>query len=376
MKQRVYYVVGGGTSGHVNPALSIAEAIQDRDPNSKIVFFVTKDGVEFEMIKKAGFPYQIIEASRLPNSAKKIFSFTKSSCSGYRSCIRILNEDRPSVVIGTGGFVCAPLLLAAMRLKIPYLIHEQNAFPGKANRFFAKKAKAVCISFNSSKEHFKNTSNIHLTGNPVRKIFFEMQSEEARRRLEISSKKFIVLIIGGSLGANSINQAILNLFKSNMWQELKTEYPELTLIMSTGNRNYADLKNELSIYENEDFVMNSYLDTTLWLPASDLYIGRSGASACFEAAATATPAIFIPYAIAADNHQFFNAKSFVDRNAATMIEEKDFDVEILVEQIKYLIENRQVLFSMSKQAKSLAKPNAASDIVDIVKEIVLSATDK
>lgn len=122
--------------------------------------------------------------------------------------------------------------------------------------------------------------------------------------------------------------------------------------------------------------MNSYLDTTLWLPASDLYIGRSGASACFEAAATATPAIFIPYAIAADNHQFFNAKSFVDRNAATMIEEKDFDVEILVEQIKYLIENRQVLFSMSKQAKSLAKPNAASDIVDIVKEIVLSATDK
>lgn len=372
MKQRVYYLVGGGTSGHVNPALSIAESIQDRDPNSKIVFFVTKDGVEYDMIKKAGFPYQTIKASRLPNSAKKIFSFAKSSCSGYRNCIRILQETPPSAVIGTGGFVCAPLLLAAMRLKIPYLIHEQNAFPGKANRFFAKKAKAVCLSFNSSKEHFKNVSNIHLTGNPVRKIFFEMQSEEARKRLEISSEKFVVLIIGGSLGANSINQAILDLFKSAMWQELKTEFPELLLIMSTGNRNYDDLKNALSPYENEDFIIKSYLDTTLWLPASDLYIGRSGASACFEAAATSTPAIFIPYAIATDNHQFFNAKSFVDRNAATLIEEKDFDAKVLVEQIKYLIENRQVLFSMSKQAKSLSKPDAASKIVDIVEEIVSS----
>ncbi|NLM19018.1 MAG: undecaprenyldiphospho-muramoylpentapeptide beta-N-acetylglucosaminyltransferase [Clostridiaceae bacterium] len=370
MKQKVYYIVGGGTSGHVNPALSIAESIQDREPNSKIVFFVTKDGVEYEMIKKVGFPYQVIEASRLPNSAKKIFSFIKSSCFGYRDCIRILHADRPSVVIGTGGFVCAPLLLAAMRLKIPYIIHEQNAFPGKANRFFAKKAKAVCISFNSSKKHFKNVSNIRLTGNPVRKIFFEMQSEEARRRLNISSEKFIVLIMGGSLGANSINKAILDLFESNMWQELKTEFPELMLIMSTGNRNYADLKNILAAYENEDFLINSYLDTTLWLPASDLYIGRSGASACFEAAATSTPAIFIPYAIAADNHQLFNAKSFADRNAARLIEEKDFDAKILFEQIKHLIENRQVLFNMSKQAKRLAKPDAASKIVDIVEEII------
>lgn len=140
MKQRVYYVVGGGTSGHVNPALSIAEAIQDRDPNSKIVFFVTKDGVEFEMIKKRVSHIKSLKLA-VYRILPKIFSFTKSSCSGYRSCIRILNEDRPSVVIGTGGFVCAPLLLAAMRLKIPYLIHEQNAFPGKANRFLLKKRK-------------------------------------------------------------------------------------------------------------------------------------------------------------------------------------------------------------------------------------------
>ncbi|HHU53370.1 MAG TPA: undecaprenyldiphospho-muramoylpentapeptide beta-N-acetylglucosaminyltransferase [Clostridiaceae bacterium] len=370
MKQRVYYIVGGGTSGHVNPALSIAESIQERDPNSKIVFFVTRDGVEYEMIQNAGFPYKVIEASRLPNSAKKLFSFVKTSFSGYRNCIRILHEERPSAVIGTGGFVCAPLLLAAMRLRVPYLIHEQNAFPGKANRFFAKKAQAVCISFDSSKEHFKNTAKIHFTGNPVRKVFFEISSEEARRRLDISSEKFIVLIMGGSLGANSINQAIIDLFETNMWQEVKAEFPELMLVMSTGSRNYNALNNTLSSYENEDFIMKSYLDTTLWLPASDLYIGRSGASACFEAAATSKPAIFIPYVHAADNHQFFNAQSFVKRKAAGLIEEKDFDAKILVEKIKYLIENRQVLHSMSKQAKSLAKPNAASEIVDILEKIV------
>lgn len=370
MKKETFYLVGGGTSGHVNPALSIAEVMQEKHPESRIVFFVTETGVEYEMIKNAGFPYIVIEASRLPGSVNDFFSFLKASRSGYKSCIDVIKKDRPVAIIGTGGFVCAPLLLAAMRLKVPYLIHEQNAFPGKANRFFAKKARAVCISFESSREHFNTEAPIHLTGNPVRKIFFDKSSVSARQELEVTSDKFLVLMMGGSLGATSINQAVLDLFEKGIWQSLKKEYPELMFVMSTGERNYDSLRNKLASFETEDFLIKSYLDSTTWLPASDLFIGRAGASSCFEAAATATPAIFIPFQYAADNHQFFNAKSFADQRAAIMIEDKDINAQVLADQIVYLIENRRLMYEMSKKAKSLSMPNAASHIVEILDQVI------
>lgn len=370
MKKETFYLVGGGTSGHVNPALSIAEVMQEKHPGSRIVFFVTETGVEYEMIKNAGFPYIVIEASRLPGSVNDFFSFLKASRSGYKSCIDAIKKDRPVAIIGTGGFVCAPLLLAAMRLKVPYLIHEQNAFPGKANRFFAKKARAVCISFESSREHFNTEAPIHLTGNPVRKIFFDKSPVSARQELEVTSDKFLVLMMGGSLGATSINQAVLDLFEKGIWQSLKKEYPELMFVMSTGERNYDSLRNKLASFETEDFLIKSYLDSTTWLPASDLFIGRAGASSCFEAAATATPAIFIPFQYAADNHQFFNAKSFADQRAAIMIEDKDINAQVLADQIVYLIENRRLMYEMSKKAKSLSMPNAASHIVEILNQVI------
>lgn len=370
MKNKTFYLVGGGTSGHVNPALSIAEVMQEKYPESRIVFFVTETGVEYEMIKNAGFPCIVIEASRLPSSVNDFFSFLKASRSGYKSCIDAIKKDRPVAIIGTGGFVCAPLLLAAMRLKVPYLIHEQNAFPGKANRFFAKKAKAVCISFESSREHFNTEAPIHLTGNPVRKIFFDKNPVNARQELEVSSDKFLVLMMGGSLGATSINQAVLDLFKKGIWQSLKKEYPELMFVMSTGERNYDSLRNKLASFETEDFLIKSYLDSTTWLPASDLFIGRAGASSCFEAAATATPAIFIPFQYAADNHQFFNAKSFADQRAAIMIEDKDINAQVLADQIVYLIENRRLMYEMSKKAKSLSMPDAALHIVEILDQVI------
>ena len=368
---KVYFIAGGGTAGHVNPALAIAEAIKEREADSRSVFFVTKNGVENEMTKKAGFEQIIMEADRLPKGIGQALKFGHSSLSGYKTCIRAIEKYKPDAVIGTGGFVCGPLLLAASKRKVPYLIHEQNAFPGRANRFFSKKASAVCISFESSREYFEQNNHVFYTGNPIKKIFFEMTSEKAREALNIPSEKFLVLIMGGSLGAMPINKAIIEIFKDNLWQKMKIKYPELMLAISTGPRNYQDIKNDLSEYDLTDVHIEKYLDSTLWLPASDLYVGRAGASSAFESAATGTATIFLPYPYAADNHQYYNAKAFSTNNAAILMEDRDFNGKILLDQIRFLIENRSILFDMQKKAKANAMPNSASQIVDVLFKYVL-----
>lgn len=369
MKENIYYIAGGGTAGHVNPALSIAETIRKEEPDSKIVFFVTEDGIEKKMTKEAGYPSIVIKANRYPNSPSDVFSFLKASCSGCRTCRNVIKQERPTAIIGTGGFVSGPLLLAAIREKIPYLIHEQNAFPGKANRLLAKKASAICISFEASREYFNTDAPVVFTGNPIRKNFFEISSVKARQILEVPSEKFLVVIMGGSLGSGSINQAIIDLFQKNAWQDFKKEFPELMLSISSGRNNYDNLMKTLSSYDLEDVYIKSYLDSVNWLAAADLYIGRAGASSCFETAATETPAIFLPFPNSANNHQYYNAKSFSSDQAGFLIEEKDFNVTVMLDHIRFLIENRAVLYKMSQCIKSKAMPDAAARIVEVLNQI-------
>ncbi len=363
---KLYYIAGGGTAGHVNPALAIAESIMSEDPENRIIFFVTENGVEKTMTQNAGYEHIVIKASRLPNSLTNVFVFGASSLSGYRTCTEQIKKERPTAVFGTGGFVCGPLLMAAEKMGVPYIIHEQNALPGKANRFFAKKASAICTSFENSNRYFKTDAPIIHTGNPIRRIFFERTSKEARDQLQISSDKFIVLIMGGSLGAEPINQSVVEILKKGIWQKMKRRYPELILAVSSGQKKYAELKKAVSAYDFEDILIEPYLDTTLWLAASDLYIGRAGASSCFESAATATPAIFLPYPHSADNHQYFNAKDFADEKAAILIENRDFNGEIMMDHIRYLIENRSLLYKMSQRVKAKAMPDAADKIVEVI----------
>ncbi len=365
---KLYYLAGGGTAGHVNPALAIAEALKTRHSDCKIIFFVTENGVERKMIAEAGYESVIIQASRLPHSPLQAFKFGSASYHGYRTCLNELKGKQVTAVIGTGGFVCGPVLLAASKLNIPYVIHEQNAFPGKANRFFAKKAAAICISFKMAEEAFKTRTPILFTGNPVKKVFFEITSEQARRTLGISSEKFLVLIMGGSLGAGPINQAVLDIFNKKLWQKMKKRFPELMLCVSVGPKKYEDLMQQISLDESEDMMIAPYLDSTLWLPACDLYVGRAGASSCFESAATGTPTIFMPFPAAADNHQYYNAKSFAKDRAAILIEDKDFNAEILLDHIRFLIENRTILYEMSQKTKENAMPDAANKIVDVIEK--------
>lgn len=370
MKENVYYIAGGGTAGHVNPALSIAETIKEKEPDSKILFFVTDNSIEQKMVKQAGYPSLVIKADRYPNTFTDIFSFFTDTLSGCRTCLKTIKKERPSAVIGTGGFVSGPLLYAAAKEKVPYLIHEQNAFPGKANRYLAKKASAICISFELSRKHFKTNIPIVLTGNPIRKKFFEVNPVQAREDLEIPSKKFLVLIMGGSLGSGSINQAITDLFTQNLWQDFKDEFPELMLSISSGIKNYDNLTKTLAPYDLEDVVVESYLDSANWLSAADLYIGRAGASSCFEAAATGTPAIFLPLSYSADNHQYYNAKSFASDNAGFLIEDRDFNAKVMIDQIRFSIENRLALHQISQNIKAKAMPDAPDRIFAALKKMM------
>ena len=198
-----------------------------------------------------------------------------------------------------------------------------------------------------------------------------MTSEKARKELNIPSDKFLVLIMGGSLGAKKINKAILDIFRENLWQKMKKKYPEVMLSISTGPRNYANMVEQLREYNLTDIRLEEYLDSTLWLPAADIYVGRSGASSAFESAATGTPTIFLPYPHAADNHQYHNAMAFTKDNAAILIEDKDFNGRILLDQIRFLIENRSILYDMEKKSKANAMPNSAQSIIDALFEHVI-----
>lgn len=367
---KVYYLVGGGTAGHVNPSLAIAEALKAREPDCQILFFVTENGVEREMVQKAGYESCLIKAARLPRKPLEVFSFARSSLAGYFMALKQIKKQRPDVIIATGGYVSGPLLLAARRLKIPYVLHEQNAYPGRSNRFFAKGAGLICVSFEESIAHFKPEQPVVYTGNPIRQAFFEKTAEQARLKLGLPSQKFLVLIMGGSLGAGPLNEALYQAFSQGLWAELKEKYPELTLAISTGPKKYADLTAKLSAYDLTDVRIEAYLDSSLWLPAADLYIARAGASSCFEMAACGTPTIFLPFPQAADNHQYYNAAAFAKNKAAILIEDKDFNARIMLDHISYLIEHRSQLYHMRLRSRTNARPDAADKLVEAIDQHV------
>ncbi|HBP37685.1 MAG TPA: undecaprenyldiphospho-muramoylpentapeptide beta-N-acetylglucosaminyltransferase, partial [Clostridiales bacterium] len=207
-----FMLAGGGTSGHINPALAIAEQIRRDCPDADIRFCGTARGLESDLVPRAGFSFTAIRARGLPNRlSKELFPALADYAAGYRQCRRLLKEFRPNAVIGTGGYVCSPVVAAASGLGIPVLLHEQNAFPGRSNRLMARRSQAVCISFPGTEKHFRTRAAITLTGNPVREAFFRQDRQTARASLEIDSQQPVILAMGGSLGARTINQAILGL---------------------------------------------------------------------------------------------------------------------------------------------------------------------
>ena len=333
----------GGTGGHIYPAIAIADKIKEHYPDAEILFVGTKQGMENRLVPQAGYEIKGIEAAGLVRKSviKNIKTLNKFIHGGHE-VHKIIDDFMPDVVIGTGGYVTGTVLLCAHNHHIKCYIHEQNAYPGVPNKLLEPICEKVFISFPEAANYFKDKSKIVLTGNPIRKEFIDIDHSDDEE----------ILICGGSLGAEMINKAALELIKQ----------VDDKIVFVTGKRYYPEIsKNEMP----ENVTLLDYENNmAARMARAKLVISRSGAITLSEILASEKPAIFIPSPNVTANHQYHNAKSVADAGAAIIVEEKDLNenIGLLAEKVKELLNDEQTLKNMSAKAKEIAKIDA-TDII-------------
>ena len=362
-KKNKIILSGGGTGGHIYPAIAIANELKLQFPDAEFLFVGAQDKMEMQKIPQAGYKIEGLWISGIQRKLtvdNLMFPF-KLISSLYKS-FKILRSFKPNVVIGTGGFASGAVMQVANWMNIPTVIQEQNSFPGITNKLLAKKAKAICVAYDGLELFFpKNVT--YITGNPVRSDILHLDNkyEQALQVFNLNASKKTLVVLGGSLGARAINNLIeknLEFFKNNniqvLWQCGKFYYDDY--------KKYNDLSNGIVVL---DFI--EQMD--LVYAAANFIISRSGASSVSELAILAKPTIFIPSPNVAEDHQTKNAQAIVDQNAALLIKEKDLDSSF-VSVFTNLINNDNLQQQMSIQFKSLAKPNATKDIVKKIFELI------
>ncbi len=371
MSKKSYVLAGGGTSGHVNPALAIADEIKRQEEDAAIVFFGTERGIERELVQRAGYSFYPVTARPLPlKPTWAVFPALAAFLKGKRQCRELLKKIKPHAVIGTGGYVCSPVVAAAASLKIPVLLHEQNAWPGRSNRLLARRSQMVCVAFAGSQEHFPSALPVLVTGNPVRAAFFQQDKAAARQKLGLAAHQPLILALGGSLGARSINQAVLGLAG---WLEklAASGRPEPRIILSSGQKQYAASVSAASGLTKWLEVHEYLHDIHEYYAAADLLLCRSGALTCSEIAAAGRPAILVPYPYAAGDHQTYNALVLAQAGAAVLCPDEKLNPEWLAGQLDDLLWDESALQDMALQAKKLARPDAARAIYNCLLQIRL-----
>lgn len=356
-------MTGGGTGGHIYPAIAIADKIKRKNPDAEILFVGTLKGMEKDLVPKHGYAIEFIEVTGFnrKNLLKNIKTM-QNLLKGIRQSKEIIDRFKPDLVIGTGGYVCGPLVRAAHKKGIKTYIHEQNALPGLTNRMLEKHANKIFISFEESKKYFKNKTKLILSGNPVRKEFLVCGIQNSREKLGLAPTDFMVLCIGGSQGSETLNKSILSAIARI------SEDPQIKLFFVTGKTHYQQVLETLGSMQisiGDRIKIVDYLDTMPeHLSASDLVISRAGALAISEINACGKAAILIPSPYVADNHQYYNAKVSSDAEAAIIIEEKDLTGEKLFDTILRLKSNKEFLNKMGQKSEELGR----LDSVEIIYE--------
>ncbi len=352
----------GGTSGHIHPALAVSSALLAREPDAAVLFIGTARGLESRVVPRAGFEFQPIRASGFPNRLSfAAFKAISDLIAGRREAMKALQEFRPDVVLGTGGYVCGPVVFAANRLGIPVVLHEQNAFPGRANRLLSRKARFVCISFQDSGRNFPKGVETLQTGYPVRSVFFSTDRDESRRALGIPDETPFVLALGGSQGARSINRAVTAMLKAGPAPS------GCRVLLATGDGLFVEASTESEPLKGrtDEFRIVPYLEEPhVAMAAADLIVCRAGAGACAEIAALGKPSVLVPYPFAANDHQTFNARSLTDIGAAVLCADADFDGSALRRFLDEILPDSGRRLRMAASAKRLAREDAADRIVD------------
>ena len=349
-------LAGGGTGGHVYPAIAIANKIKEHNPDCEILFVGTKNGIESEIVPKAGFELKTVTVQGFKrkidlDNIKRVFKL----CKGLEQSRRIVKKYKPDIVIGTGGYVSGPVLFNAAMNKRVTIVHEQNSFPGVTNKILSKVATKVLTSFEDSHKRFPEASQdkLVLTGNPVRKEILNSRKFIARKNLGISEDKKMVLCYGGSGGSEEINDA-MRLVIENMVKE------DVAFIFATGKVYYDEFIETIKDIELKPYQrVMPYLDNMAdGLAASDIVIGSAGAISLAEITALGKPSIIIPKAYTAENHQEYNAKSIESQGAGIAILEKDLTPQSLNEAVFKLLGDKELLIDMENNAKKIGKPEA------------------
>ena len=319
-----YILSGGGTGGHIYPALAIGEEIKKQDKEAKILYVGKRNSLEEELAKKYNFEFQGIDISGLPR--KKLNKDTVITfynlMKGLRQCTKILNEFKPDIVIGTGGYVCAPIVFKAQQKNIKTAIQEQNAYPGKTNKILAKKADYVFINFMEAKKYLNN-ENIIFTGNPIREVFSHLDRKKSREALKIKDNEKFVFSFGGSGGQESTNNAILEILK-------KKEKLPFKLTHVTGREHYDYFMEKLKEVPENVEILDYTHRVYDYLSSADLVIASSSAMTLAEISAIGIASVLIPKAYTAGNHQYYNAMSYSNMGASAVIEEKNLNGESLL----------------------------------------------
>lgn len=365
---------GGGTAGHINPALAIAGYIREKHPDAHISYIGTPDKLESKLVPEKGYNFRTISVAgfqrklSIENIGKNISAATKALTSSV-TARKILKEIQPDVVVGTGGYVSGPVLREAAKMGIKTAIHEQNAFPGVTTKMLAPNVNAVMLAMPEAEKYLKLKKKPFITGNPVRQELLKISREEARAKLGLADDMPMLLSFGGSLGAMRINEAVTGLIK---WHNGSDKFYH---IHGTGKSGYSDFINSLKdVNLSNKIDIREYIsDMDVCMAAADLIICRAGAITLSELLACGKPSILIPSPYVAENHQFHNAMTLKRIGAAEIIEEKDLNDEKLIQVVSNLIENKPRLNGMSAAARDGAIMDANERIYEIIMQLYTNA---
>lgn len=360
---------GGGTAGHINPALAVADFIKTKHPDAEIYYIGTPDKLEAKLVPEKGYefyPVKVMGFSRklsLKGMAHN-FKAVKLAVTSNKKAKKLLKEIKPDLVVGTGGYVSGPVLKAAQQLKIKTAIHEQNAFPGVTTKMLAPKADRVMLAMPEAEKYLKLNKKPIITGNPIRRELLNMDKATARKILKLDDKP-LILSFGGSLGAKHLNEAVCQLIK---WHNPSKNYHH---IHATGKVGYKEMIKNLEGVELHDGIeIREYItDMDICMAAADLVISRAGAITLGEIQACGKAAVLIPSPFVAENHQYHNAMTLKTAGAAELIEEKDLSEEKIIATVSELLDNKDKIVAMERAARENAIIDANERIYDVLMEL-------
>ena len=366
-------IAAAGSAGHINPGLAIANKIKEKEPDSEIIFIGTTRGLENDLVPRAGYELKTIEAYGLSKqisiqNLKKIYKTLNATGKARK----IIQKFKPDVIVGAGGYICGPVVWAAKKEKIPVVLHESNAFPGRAVKFLAKKADKILISFEDARSRITNASNIVFTGTPIKIEKREYTSEERKTILNTGGLKEnlpTILIFGGSQGAQKINESVIGILEN----KLNKEYQ---IIWATGPKQYSIIKEELSKKNiNIENIVNAKILPYIYnmeeiMNVSNIIVARSGAMTITEISNLGKPSILVPLPNVSQDHQLYNAKVLENVGAAKIILNNELTKDNLNKEIEKIIKEPELMKKMGEKALSKSVKNVQENIYKEISKVI------